>query len=778
MKCYHIHIEGRVQGVGFRPFIYNLAKNQNLRGTVSNTMDGVHIFLNIGDEKIVQFEELIRREAPPQSIITSIRHIEIPNRTFNDFTIIESHLQGTPDLLITPDFAICDQCSEELNDPDNRRYQYPYLTCTKCGPRFSIEEELPYDRSRTSMKSFQVCDDCETEYHNPMDIRFYSQTNSCPDCKISQWIVDKNRKQINLKEEEMVNFICDKILSGKIVAIKGIGGFLLMCDAQNSENVKELRKKKHRPTKPFALMYPNEAFVLKNLKISRDELSELKSAQSPILLLKNIDGKKIDSMQQLIAPKLNRLGVMLPYAPLLVLILQKLNRPLLATSGNFKGSPIIFENQKAIESLNLFVDYFLLNNRRIQVPQDDSVVRFTDTHGQKIMIRRSRGYAPGFLQESIDPLFDEKVLSMGALLKSTFSIWQKGRCHISQFLGDTTELDAQICYDRAVRHFMNLLQFKPEIIIVDKHPAYFTTLFGRELAAIHDTGLFQVQHHEAHFWAVLGEHNLLTNDEKILGVVFDGTGMGNDGAIWGGEFFSFDNGKVKRISHLSYYPHILGDKMSREPRLSAMAIMNSFGLEYHLIEAQFTEQEIELYTKVLERSTLKTSSVGRLFDAVSSLLGLCHINTYEGEAAMYLECLARKYADQHGLNIDGYGFKITEKGVVDFNPLLTAIIKDINAGENHGLIAVRFHTTLVQLIETIADFSKINTIAMSGGVFQNGLLVDMVIERLGNNYKLYFHNELSPNDECVSYGQLVAYYAHTENKRTEKIISKFNSILE
>ena len=777
MKSYHIHIKGRVQGIGFRPFIYNLAVRNGLTGTVSNTRDGVHILVNCELCSVSKFTSEIKQSSPSQAVITSIQVNEVEQRAFENFTIIESLIDGTPDLLITPDFAICENCRSELLDPANRRQNYPFITCTHCGPRFSIESALPYDRHRTSMETFKMCKACKQEFYDPSDIRFYSQTNSCAECKISQWLVDSNGRNIDLNDSELIEFTCKKIEDGHIVAVKGIGGYLLICDAQNEEKVQELRKKKHRPYKPFAMLYPDLDKIKRDFTVSDDELQELCSAMAPIVLLQPRRTKTTSLLLKNIAPGLDRLGVMLPYAPVLLLISKMLKKPLVATSGNIKGSPIIYDNEEAVKTLSRFADFLLLNNRKIQVPQDDSVVKFSSNHMQKAVIRRSRGYAPGYLQEAIDTSFGKKVLAMGALLKSTFSIWNLGRCHISQFLGDTTEFDAQISYEKTLWHFMELLQFKPEVILVDKHPAYFSTQFGRELAATYEIELKEIQHHKAHFWAVLAENNLLHKDEKCLGVVFDGTGMGNDGAVWGGEFFMYDSAKIERISHLKYFPHILGDKMAREPKLSALSLLHSTALNYNLEKDKFTEDELEFYDKVLENSSLNTSSVGRLFDAVSSLLDFCHINTYEGEAAMYLECAAKKHFSKLKVFKEYYAFEILKDGSIDLVRLTSGIIEDVVNGIDREEIAAKFHNMLVQIIRNVAENEGVRSLAFSGGVLQNCLLIDLIIRDLGKDFNLYFHRDLSPNDECISYGQLVGYYVKNNLKFNQGKVSKIKNLV-
>jgi hydrogenase maturation protein HypF len=621
-----------------------------------------------------------------------------------------------------------------------------------------------------------MCKECEGEFSDPTNNRFYSQTNSCPSCRISQWVVDSHGIKSELGDGNIVDFICEKIETGAVVAVKGIGGFLLICDAENKQLVNELREKKFRPTKPFALLYPDIGYVKKKYVVSKKELEELQSSASPIVLL-NVTPQS-DSWKLLpnIAPRLNRLGVMLAYAPVLVLIAGKLNRPLLATSGNQKGSPIIYKNQEAIKSLSGFANYFLLNNREIQIPQDDSVVKFSEQNDKKIVIRRSRGYAPGFLQHAVDTSFAEDVLSMGALLKSTFCIWSQGRCHVSQFLGDTTEFDAQISYERTLNHFQNLLEFKPEIVLVDKHPAYFSTQLGKEFAFTCESTIIEIQHHEAHLWAVLGENDLLDSKEKILGVVFDGTGMGNDGAVWGGEFFNFEFGALSRINHLKYFPHILGDKMAREPRLSALSVLHSMDYDYTILNHAFSVGELDFYLKVIDRSTLQTSSMGRIFDAISGLMGLCYINTHEGEGAMFLECIAQKYCDLAGQYPEAYNYLLSTDGSIDLNEILGVIVNDISTSMDPGLIAAKFHSTIVQVIAEVASRSGYKSIAFSGGVFQNGLLIDMIIDKLDKEYRLFFHKDISPNDECISYGQLVGYYSLKKKKENEKAIYQSKSI--
>lgn len=757
MKTYHLHIKGRVQGVGFRPFVYGLAKKLGLKGTVANTKDGVHIFVSMQPEQLKQLIGMIRRDAPAQAVITDLQHDELPARDYVDFRIVDSDDTGEPDLLISPDFALCDNCRAELWNPANRRYLYPYITCTHCGPRYSIIKELPFDRCVTAMHHFDMCHICAEEYAAPDDTRFYSQTNSCATCGIHQWVLDRKGERVNIKAASEVDFICKKIEAGKLVAIKGIGGFLLMCDAGNTVEIEKLRRLKQRPSKPFAMLYPNLAQVRNDFVMSAEEEEALCSAASPIILLRPKTKNRLKKLQKSMAPGLNRLGVMLPCAPLLELIAMRLDRPLLATSANHKGSPIIFKNREAAEVLPVFADYILMNDREIVVPQDDTVMLFSSKKHQKTMMRRSRGFAPAYTGRALPVSFDVPVLAMGALLKGTFCVWQRGRCHISQYLGDTTSFDAQQSYEHTLSHIRKLLRCKPEVVVVDKHPAYFTSLLGKEIAVREGVDVLEVQHHEAHAWAVLGEHSLLKEEGPVMIVVFDGTGMGNDGAIWGGEFFMFQNQALTRYSHLAYYPHILGDKMAREPRLSALSVMHQSGMEYPSDNGVFSKEERAMYDKIISHSTLMTSSMGRLFDAVSSLLGLCHYNTYEGQAAMSLQCAAEAYYHSH-MPPTAYPIGTEDSYSMDVPRLIRHILRDLRQLVSRKLIAARFHETVVQYVCREIARAKCNKIAFSGGVFQNGLLIDRLTDLLGEEKSLYFHENLSPNDEGISYGQLVACY--------------------
>lgn len=749
---YHIHIKGIVQGVGFRPFVYKLAIKQKLKGNVNNTSDGVHINLN-GDKSLVEkFITDIVKYAPDLAIITDYSFEETRDIDFLDFQIIHSESNVEPNLLLTPDFALCDDCRQELKNPKDKRFNYPFITCTNCGPRYSIITGLPYDREPTTMASFKMCNNCRNEYDDPLDRRYYSQTNSCDECGIKISIYE-NGKYISTKNE--IDFIVKEWESGKIIGIKGIGGYLLTCDATNSNTIKKLRKRKYRPSKPFALMYPDLKTVKEDAEVSKFELKELSSVSSPIVLLKLKPKVQSSIDVELIANGLDRIGVMMPYAPIFELLLYKFKKPIIATSGNISNSTIIYENEKAIEELTEIADIIISNNRDIVIPQDDSVVKFTDIFNEKIIIRRSRGLAPSYINNQIKSS-SESILATGAMLKSAFTLLNKNNIYISQFLGNTDSFDAQLNYKKTLNHFFDLLNPKLNLIYVDKHPAYFSSNFGNELAKNYKIKVQTVQHHKAHFTAILGENNLLDTKEKILGVIFDGTGYGDDGNIWGGEFFTYQNKTIERFHHVDYFDFILGDKMVLEPRISALVISKNLASAKPILKNKFTNIEWKVYSKIIEdQPKLKSSSIGRLFDAASSFILDIDKQTYEGEAAMKMESVANEYIKLKSIQIaDSY---INDENNYNNFPhlLLEYLIDDINNGGSKSFIAAKFHISIVHYIRIISNMSGARNIAFSGGVFQNGIIVDLINKFMKNDFNLFFHKQLSPNDECISFGQLL-----------------------
>ncbi len=754
MNSYHIHIKGRVQGVGFRPFIYRLANSFKLKGWVSNTLDGVHIEAD-GFKDIDRFCKSIEKDHPGQARIDEIKVDEIPFSGFQEFSIVESKSEGIADLQLTPDFAICPECLLELNDPSNRRHQYPFITCTNCGPRYSIIRTLPYDRKLTTMSAIQACEVCLDEYEDPGNRRFYSQTNSCPDCSIRLSLYNGEKKKQNVEVNAIFDIVSEAILSGKIVAIKGVGGYLLCADATSEETVLTLRARKNRPAKPFALMYPDIETAKQDVLVNEKIISAWESPESPIILCPLKKDFSNDLKIEAIAPGLKKMGIMMPYAPLFAMLLERIRKPIIATSGNVSGSPIIYNDKEALAALSEFSDYILVNNREIVVPQDDSVVQYTDNSKLRIILRRSRGMSPSFntnhkLNSNI------KLLAMGAMLKSTFGITHQKRYYISQFLGDTSILESQQSYETTLDHILGLLNFNPSVILTDAHPDYPSSVLGQDIAQRNRIPILKIQHHEAHSFAVLAENDLL-HEKKILSVVWDGTGYGTDGQIWGGEFLEYSGNDHKRIGQWAYYPHILGDKMSKEPRISALCLQSQIGEYDELIKDKFSTDEYSNYSRILKKEGLLTSSVGRLFDGISSLLDIVDYNTYEGEAAMVLESMAMKYLQNHPEFHEKYDVEISKEGVARTRDIISGIINDKLLGVNPAQIALKFHISLVEVIQKFLIKFDMRSVVFSGGVFQNSLLVDMIYAKLNDQYSVYFHKELSPNDECIPFGQLIAY---------------------
>jgi len=739
--------------VGFRPFIFKLASDLNLRGWVNNTANGVHIEFSSEKEVANIFVKRIKEESPELSVITQLDIDEVPFENYSEFNIIHSSSEEEASLLLTPDFAMCDDCNEELASEKNKRFNYPFITCTNCGPRYSIIKSLPYDRETTTMDSFKMCPSCQKEYDNPLDRRYYSQTNSCPKCAIELSLFENGTLQKNFRN---LDYIIEQWGNGKIIAIKGIGGYLLTCDATNGEVINRLRKLKNRPTKPFALLYHDIYELAEDVEMDICEKLELENTNAPIVLL-NI---KQDMMTPLaireIAPNLNQIGGMMPYTPLYKILLSKFKKPIIATSGNVSNSTIVYEDKKAIEELSKIADIILLNNREIVIPQDDSVVRYSTIKFQKIIIRRSRGLAPSYINPKLK-LSNQTILSTGAMLKSTFTLLNKQNIYISQYLGNTDNYEAEVNYKKTLSHFEQLFHPKLDVVLVDKHPNYFASVYGKEKAGTNNIPCIEIQHHKAHFYAVLGENNLLESAEKVLGVIWDGTGLGDDGNIWGGEFFVYQNNKVERVHHLDEFNFILGDKMPKEPRISAFAIASEIS-ETTIVKDKFSNTEWNVYQKLLQNSTnLKSTSIGRLFDAVASIVLGIDKQSYEGEAAMRLENAAYTYFRKNNIT-KFYTYFKEEQAPENFTIFIVEnILSDIEKGFEKEFIAAKFHITLAHYISMIAKEQGVKKVAFSGGVFQNQWLVELILLFMKDDFDLYFHKELSPNDECISFGQLMYY---------------------
>ena len=772
MAAFHIHLTGLVQGVGFRPFVHKLAIKKNINGYVHNGLNGLHIYCEESEELVTEFyEELIAH--PPSIAIISGHQIRLIDRKIETgFFIQQSSTENKIQMLLTPDICLCDECRREIKSTNNRRYQYPFTTCINCGPRYSITTAFPYDRLNTTMQNLVQCKTCYREYADVENSRYHSQTNSCPDCSIKMHLYDQKTQEIFCNQNEHIDLLVAALQEGKILAVKAIGGYLLMCDATNQQVILKLRQRKNRPSKPFALLYADVEMLCADLAVSPSEITLLKDKSAPIVLcaLKKFPENGICSEQ--IAPDLNSIGAMFPSSPLLQLIADKFGKPLIATSGNLSGSPIIYDDEVAIKWFINMADLILTYDRKIVTPQDDSVMQLSN-RGQKIILRRSRGLAPNYYPIKIQNIPDN-TLAMGSELKAAFTVSRNKLLFVSQFLGDQETVESQDSYDAAFNHVSNLLEFKPMHILADKHPRYHISEKGLELSRKFAATYTSIQHHEAHFAAVMAENKLMNLNEPVLGIIWDGAGYGLDGNIWGGEIFVYDQGEIKRTAHLKYFPQLLGDKMSKEPRLSALSILKNTPLAQNLIKKHFTEKEWDYYLQLLQQpNEIYTSSMGRLIDAVACLLGLKPICSYEGESAMLLEALAKKCSIH---SYDYYNIPLID-GILDWSVLINELIHDWFQKETNEVIAWKFFYSLAKLIARISNHFFIDKIAFSGGVFQNALLVDMIIEVLQHKRELYFHVQLSPNDECISLGQM-AWVSHfgLETENTILYQSKKTSI--
>ncbi|AEI51960.1 carbamoyltransferase HypF [Runella slithyformis] len=768
---FEIRLNGLVQGVGFRPFVFQLANEWGLKGKVSNGAAGVVIRINADLTTASRFREALLHEAPALAQIIQHTLQEIEPLHFESFDIVESETAERFSLVLPPDFALCNNCRQELHDPANRRYRYPFITCTHCGPRYSIITALPYDRPYTSMAAFKQCASCWHEYNDPADRRFYAQTNSCDDCGPQLgWYKTDGTRSVQLSFLNDSRWILPRVnwalKAGKILAVKGIGGYLLLCDATNEQAVETLRRRKHRPQKPFAVLYPMLEMLQAEVALNEVEINALQGVAAPIVPAERQDACRV---AQNVAPQLSSLGIMLPYTPLLDLIANDFGKPLVATSGNISGNPIVYEDEKALTDLTAVADHILTNNRPIAVPQDDSVLRFTPKHQQPIVIRRSRGlplYVPKGYQNS------DFCVAMGASMKSTFAINTTDYLYVSQYLGDLESYETQQNFEQVSAHFLRLQNpdFLPvfgeiKALFCDAHEGYFSTQLAVEAGHRWQIPIQKIQHHQAHLAAVLAENDLLHSTQPLLGVVWDGTGYGSDGQIWGGEFYPFNfseqplSKQLRELPHrlhFDYFDALLGDKMPREPRLSALSFCKGVVGSDAILQPKFSPVEWGVYQNVLSNNLLKTSSVGRIFDAVASVLGLMDKVTYEGEAAFLLETLAARYFARHGYAFSEYYLENTEiKANIPTRKLAEELLIDIQKGCSSDWIAAKFHFSLVKIVETTAQRLGVRQLAFSGGVFQNAVLIDLLIEHLSPHFQLYFHRQLSPNDENIAYGQMV-----------------------
>lgn len=754
-QTYHLHLQGRVQGVGFRPHVYRLAQQYHLVGWVSNTRNGVHVVFNATPELCAAFAAAIVATAPPQAQVEQVAWLPVAPQEFDHFAIVQEEGEGVAlHLALAPDFALCADCIQELKDPTNRRYGYPFTTCTQCGPRFALVTQLPYDRERTTMVQFQPCAACAAEYHDPQDRRFFAQTLSCSDCGIA---VTLHENQATTTGAMALSLVQTRLAQGEIVAVKGQGGYLFLVDARNSQALQTLRQRKHRPRKPFALLYPTLELLARDVVLSPAASTWLTGPVAPIVLLPLQAAPQSNLAWELIAPGLDQIGAFLPYNALLWRLAHDFGYPLVATSGNLSGEPILFADPPPLAELNQVATAVLTHDLPLALPQDDSVLRLVAD--QPVVLRRSRGFAPAAPTGYSWLDSGANRLALGAHLKSTFAWLQQGRLYLSPYLGALEDWRTQAHFRHTLAHFGQLLANLPQLLLTDAHPQYFVNALAQELGQSWRVPVYTIGHHLAHFAAVLAENQALNTVGSQLGLIWDGAGWGDARAIWGGEVLLWQEGRVERVAHLAYFPQFLGDKMSREPRLAALSLLQQFALPSGALEKYFTPLEWRNYLQLLHHqpSPWATSSMGRLFDGIAALLGLCHINTYEGEAALALETLATRQWQRQGWPDHIYPWHWENTEIFSPAALLSGVLHDQHQGVAPARIALRFHAALVELVEQIAARWDCRRLFFSGGVWQNALLVTLVRERLGASHDLFFHQQLSPNDENIAFGQLVAH---------------------
>jgi hydrogenase maturation protein HypF len=736
-----VTVEGAVQGVGFRPFVYRLAHDLGLVGFVRNTPAGVTIEVEGSDTSRAAFKKALHGCTLPQVQIVRVVGAPVPLLGEAAFTIRASQGGTETTALILPDLDVCDDCLAEMRNPQDRRYRYPFINCTNCGPRFSIITALPYDRPNTTMAGFKMCSACRSEYAAPANRRYHAQPIACPDCG-PQLVLLNNKGERAASGDKALQTAVRAMRNGKILALKGLGGFQLMCDARNQAAVSQLRRCKYRPHKPFALMYPRLQDVYDDCKVTPKEAELLSCAAAPIVLLRK---QACCSVVPEVAPANAYLGVMLPGTPVHHLLLTEFGAPLVATSGNRANEPICIDETQAVDALGAIADVFLVHNRPISGRCDDSVVRVVKN--QVSIMRRARGFAP--LPVTLKHKVDAPVLAVGGHLKNTVALAVGQQVFLSPHIGDLDTLGARDAHHEAVQLLCGLYQVEPDQVVTDMHPDYYTT----QLAEQRTDRTFTVQHHYAHALACMADNGITA---PCLAVVWDGTGYGTDHTVWGGEFLTIKPGGYHRALHFMRFPLPGGDAAVKDPKRTALGMLyvldgeaafkgdiNRFGKHSQLMQAALTQNI----------NCPMTSSAGRIFDAVAVLTGVCMENGFEGQAAMALEYVADPSVAQQ------YDFVISD-AQIDWRPLLRGVLHDVDRGLATGTIAAKFHRTLVAMIVAAAQVSGETTVLLSGGCFQNALLLEWSIDALQNaGFNVYWHHQVPPNDGGLALGQILALVA-------------------
>ncbi len=760
MKRYRIKFYGIVQGVGFRPFIYRVAKKFNLNGFVQNRSDCVLVEVESDQETLQDFINFIKKNSPPASKITKIEYSSHKLKNYHDFKIVKSKEKLKKLIHIPPDIATCKDCINELFNPDDRRYLYPFINCTNCGPRLTIIKDIPYDRKNTSMNKFKMCNNCLKEYENPEDRRFHAEPIACPECGPQVFLMEIKVESGRWKEEEIIHIsrltshvsriIKNLLKQGKIIAIKGLGGFHLCCDATNFEVVKKLRERKLREEKPFAIMVRNINSAKKIAYISQDEENLLLSPQCPIVLLKK---KKNTTIADNVAPSLDKYGIMLPYTPIHHLILREIDF-LIMTSANLTDEPICIENREAIERLKDIADYFLLHNRDILVRCDDSIAAVFNE--KPVVFRHSRGYSPSpiILKKVFSP-----IMALGGHLKNSICIIKDNYAFLSPHIGDLDNPLARDFFIETIETMKKITDTDPEIIAIDMHPTYFSSQFA--LMKLRHKKIVKVQHHHAHIVSCMAENGI---SGKVIGIACDGTGYGTDENIWGGEIFIADEKNFKRSGHINYFKLIGGEIAIKEIyRIGIYFLIKIFGEKWeeylNLLEINVNSKIfLKNVKRIIEKNVncVNCSSLGRLFDAVSVILGIREYSNYEGQAAMEMEAIAQKYRG----DIIDFSEAVQNNFFINPELIIKKIIELRLKGESIEKLAYSFHFAIINAFVTICkklrDEFKINRIVLSGGCFQNRILTENLINELTNyNFEVFFHAIVPPNDGGISLGQAI-----------------------
>jgi hydrogenase maturation protein HypF len=786
-------VRGAVQGVGFRPFVFRLATELGLAGWVNNSPQGVFIEAEGSRAKLEKFLLQLETEKSPRSFIQSLEASWLDPVGYTAFEIRPSETGGNKTALVLPDIATCPDCLREIFDPKNRRHRYPFTNCTNCGPRFSIIESLPYDRANTSMKAFTMCPQCQAEYDNPRDRRFHAQPNACPVCgprlefwqrrtgfqPVSNSNKDGDRRDACPTNNDALLAAVKAIREGKIVAVKGLGGFHLMADARNEKAVQLLRERKQREEKPFALMFPSLESIKAECEASPLEERLLRSPEAPIVLLRRLRQSQISNLKSQIAagaaPGNPCLGAMLPYTPLHHLLLAELNFPVIATSGNLSDEPICTDEHDALERLRGIADVFLVHNRPIVRHVDDSIVRVM--LDRELVLRRARGYAPLpiTLNPRLSTLDSRPILAVGAHLKNAVALSVGNLVFISQHIGDLETEQAHTAFRRVIADFEKLYEAKPQIIVADLHPDYLSTRFAKETgraelplgqdARQRIPTVIGVQHHIAHVLSCMAENEITP---PALGVSWDGTGYGLDGTIWGGEFFLVTDENVERVAHLRPFRLPGGDKAVKEPRRTALGLLHEISGEKVFAQKQlatiaaFSAPELATLKTMLAKklNSPVTTSMGRLFDAVASLINLRQQIRFEGQAAMELEFALEGVETEEAYPLpieNAEGRSKNASRILDWSPMIEAILADVKSGIPVGIISAKFHNALAEGVVAVANHAGQNRVVLSGGCFQNRYLTERAVRRLqAEGFRPYWHQRVPPNDGGIALGQVIA----------------------